>query len=100
MGASLWKQWLDHQSVDFRASIQETGANVATIFSSQSKEKRDRYQNVVHSLRDRKISRKSLNGKLTRPSEEREWLNKKLYEAQHEVEARNWEKRNSDTAFS
>ena len=37
---------------------------VATIFISQSKGKRDRDQNVVHSSRQ-KISRKSLNGKLT-----------------------------------
>ena len=43
LGASLWKQWRDHESVDSRAGIQETGANldgesvVPTIFSSQSK---------------------------------------------------------------
>ena len=56
-GASLWKQW--PESVDSRASIQETGANVdresvvPTIFSSQSKGRRDRDQNVMHSLRER-----------------------------------------------
>ena len=78
-GVGVWKQW--PESVDSRASIQATGVNVdgesvvATIFSSQSKGKRDRDQNVVHSSRQ-KISRKSLNGKLTQPSEEREWLSK------------------------
>ena len=59
LGDSLWKQWRDHESVDSGAGIQETGANVdrqsvvPTIFSSQSKGKRDRDQNVVHSLRER-----------------------------------------------
>ena len=77
--ASRWKQC--PESVDSRASIQETGANVnresvvPTIFSSQSKGKRDRDQQVAHSLRQ-KFSNISLNVKLTRPSEEREWLSK------------------------
>ena len=54
--ASLWKQ--RPESVDRRASIQATGANldresvVSTLFRSQSKGKRDRDQNVVHSLKD------------------------------------------------
>ena len=58
--ASLWKQWRDHESVDSRIGIQETGANldresvVPTLFSSQSKGKRDRDQNAVDSLRVRK----------------------------------------------
>ena len=48
----------DYASVDSRASIQATGANldresvVSTIISSQSKGKGDRDQNVVHSLRE------------------------------------------------
>ena len=56
--ASLWKQWRDHESVDSRLGNQETGANVdkesvvPTIFSSHSKGKGHRDQNVVHSLRD------------------------------------------------
>ena len=64
--------------VSGRSGLQETGAisdreSVATtIFSSQSKAKRDRDTYVVDSLKDRqKIFKKSLNGKLTRPSEER-----------------------------
>ena len=60
LGNSFWKQWRDHESVDSRNGIQETGANldresvVSAIFSSQSKGKRDRDQNVVHSLGDGK----------------------------------------------
>ena len=82
LGNCLWKQWRDYESVDSRKGILETGANVdresvvPTIFSSQSKGRRDRDQNVVHSLRVREVSKKPLNGKLTRPSEEREWLSK------------------------
>ena len=66
---------------DSRNAIQEIGkildreSVVSTIFSSQSKGKRDRDQNVVHSLKE-KISITSLNRKLTRPCEEREWLSK------------------------
>ena len=88
--------------VDSRASIQETGADVdresvvPTIFSSRSRGRRDRDQNYVHSLRQ-KFARKSLNGKLMRPSEERDG-SAKLYEAVAEVKARNWEERNSDIA--
>ena len=103
LGASIWKQKLE--LVDNRANIQEIGANVgnriccSNYFKFTVKMERDRDQNVVHSSRDRKMSRKSLNGKLTRPSEEREWLSRNRFEAGAEVEASNWEKRNSDIAF-
>ena len=66
----------DH--VSSRPGLQEIGAvpdreSVATaIFGSQSKGKRDRDTNVVHSLKDREILQKSLNGKSTRPSEEKQ----------------------------
>ena len=79
--SSLWKQMVGH--VSGRPGLQETGAisdreSVATtIFISLSRGKRGRDTNVLHSLKDREISTKSLNGKLTRPSEEREWLSKK-----------------------
>ena len=65
------------------------------------KRKRDRDQNVLPSSKDSENlqKEKSLNGKLTRPSEEREWLSKKLHEAEAEVEATNWAERNSDIAF-
>ena len=68
LGNSLWKQMADYESVDSRNGMQEIGANldrepvVKTLFSSQSKWKRDRDF----------LSTKSLNGKLTRPSEERD----------------------------
>ena len=45
-----------------------------------------------------KISKRSLNGKLTWPSEERV-AQQKLYEAEAEVEAKNWAKRNFGIAF-
>ena len=47
LGNSLWEQCRDHESVDSRNGIQETGANwdresvVSTVFSSQSKRKRE-----------------------------------------------------------
>ena len=103
--AGLWKQWRDHVSVDSLTGIQETGANldidsvVSTIFSSKSKGKRDRDQNVVHSLRDRKISKKILERKVDSAVRGERMAEQKLCEAEAEVEARNWEKRNSDIAF-
>ena len=106
LGNSLWKQWRDHESVDSRNGIQETGANVdresvvSTVFSSQSKGKRDRDQNVVHSSRDTENLHKILERKVDLAVRgERMAQQKKLYEAEAEVEARNWEKRNSDIAF-
>ena len=51
VGSSLWKQWRDHESVDSRNGIQETGAKV-------------------------NISTNSLNGKLILASQDREWLSK------------------------
>ena len=79
-GNCLWKQMADYESVDSRSGIRETGANldresvVSTFFSSQSEGKRDRDQNVVHSSRDRKSPQNPWTEKLTRSSEEREWL--------------------------
>ena len=95
-GASLWKQ--RPKSVESRASIQAIGVNVdresviPTIFSSQSKGKRDRDEHVVHSLKDREnLQNSAVRGE--------RMAQQKLYEAEAEVEARNWEKRNSDIAF-
>ena len=81
---------------------QETGAvldreSVATmIFSSQSKGKRDRDTNVVLSLKDRnipKILERTVDDSVVRGEI---MTQQKLYEAEAEVEARIWEKRNSD----
>ena len=60
-----------------RTSIKETCADmdhetvVSSLFVSVSKVKRDRDQNVVHTLRET-----SLNGKLNWPCEEKNWLSK------------------------
>ena len=74
LGASPWKQ--RPELIDSRASILATGADVvresvvSTFFSSQSKGKRSRSKRCAFVERQRK-SPTSLNGKLTRPSEER-----------------------------
>ena len=68
--------------VSGRPGLQETGAEMdresvaTTLFQFTVDRKGDRDTNVAHSLRDRKISKRSLNGKLTWPSEEREKLSK------------------------
>ena len=68
---SLWKQMADWESVDSRDGIQEIGPNldresiVSTLFRSpKKKRKRDRDQNVVHSLRDRENLHKILERKV------------------------------------
>ena len=89
--------------VSGRTGFQETGAvldreSVATmIFSSQSKGKRDRDTNVVLSLKDRNIP-KILERTVDSVVRGEIMTQQKLYEAEAEVEARNWEKRNSDFA--
>ena len=61
--------------------------------------KRDRDTNVVHSLKDRK-KQKILERKADLAVPRRGGVaQQKKYEAEAEVEARNWEKRNSDIAF-
>ena len=64
-------------------------AVVSSLFDSVSRAKRDRDQNVVQTL----ILHKILERKV-----EREWLSRDCI-SEAEVEARNWEKRNSDIAF-
>ena len=94
---SLWKQMADH--VSGRPVLQETGAvsdreSVATtIFSSQSKGKRDRDTNVAHSLKDRKNLQKILERKVDSAVRGEMMAHRKLYEAEAEAEARNWEKK-------
>ena len=91
--------------VSGRPGLQETGAVseresvVSTIFSSQSKEKRDRDQNVVHSFRDRENLHKILERKVDSAVRGERMAQQKLCEAEAEVEARNWEKKKSDFAF-
>ena len=77
--SSLWKQGACH--VSGRSGLQETGAELdresvaATLFQFTfgRKGKEIETQTVVHSLKDREKSpKRSLDGKLTWPSEERE----------------------------
>ena len=102
-GVNLWRQ--RPELVDSRVSIQATGANVeretvvSTIFSSQSKGKRDRDRNAVHSLKDRENLQKILEREVDSAFRGERMAQQKLYEAEAGVEARNWEKRNSDIAL-
>ena len=105
LGKFLWKQLADYDCVDRRESIMETCADldretvVSILFRPESKAKRDRDQNVVQSLRDRE----NLHKILERPPElavrGEKMAQQKLFEAEAEVEARNWEKRNADMAL-
>ena len=94
----------DYESVDSRNGIQETGAHldresvVSTLFRSESKGKRDEDQNVVHSLRDREYLHKILERKAEMAVRGERMAQQRLYDAEAEVEAINWEKRNSDVA--
>ena len=101
--SSLWKWGACH--VSSRSGLQKTGAELdrpfvaATIFSSRSKGKRDRDTNAVHSLKDRDNLRKILERKVDSAVRCELLSQQKVYEAESEVEAKNWEKRNSDIVF-
>ena len=102
--SSLWKQGACH--VSSRSGLQETGAELdresvgATIFSSQSKgKKRDRDTNVVHSLKDKENLQKIFERKVDLAVQGERAAQQKKFEAEAKVDARNWEKRNSDIAF-
>ena len=69
--------WIERESV------------VSTFFSSQSKRKRDRDQNVEHSLRDRENLQKTLERKVDSAVRGERMAQQKLYEAEAEVETRN-----------
>ena len=101
-GASLWKQ--RPESVDCRASIQATGADVdresvgPPFFKGHSQKGREiRDTNVVHSLKDRENPQRILERKVDLAVRGEIMAQRKMYEA--EVEARNWEKRSSDFSF-
>ena len=60
LGASLWKQWRDHELVDSRSGIQETGANLDREccsnnfqFTVKGEDELEITNNVVHSFRER-----------------------------------------------
>ena len=88
-----------------RSGLQESGAELdresvgATIFSSQSKGKRDRDTNVVHSLKDKENLQKIFERKVDLAFRGERAAQQKLFEGEAEVEARNWEKSNTDIAF-
>ena len=90
LGASLWKQWRDHESVGSHAGIQETGANVdrESVVPNIFRE-RDRGQNVVQSFRDRENLQKILERTVDSAVRGERMAQQKLYEAEAEVEARN-----------
>ena len=77
-----------------RPCLQETGpisdrkSVATTIFGSQSKGKRDRDTNVVHSLKDRENLQKIFEGKVDSAVRGEMMAQRKLYEAEAEVEAR------------
>ena len=105
LGASLWKQWRDHELVDSRSGIQETGANLDREccsnnfqFTVQGEDEIEITNNVVHSFRERD-NLQSMNGKLIRPSEERECAQHKLYEGEQTLRRAIGERRNSDSAL-
>ena len=101
----LWKQLADDESVDSRNSIGETGADldrdtsVSTLLRTESRGKRDRDQNVVQSLRDREHLHQILERKAESAVRGEGMAQQKWYEAEAEVEAGYWEKRNSDRAL-
>ena len=103
LGASPWKQ--RSELVDSRARIQATGADVgresvvSTIFSTQSKGKRDRDQNFVHPLRDRENLQKSLERKVDSAVRGERMAQQKLYEAEADVEPRNCKKKKVDISL-
>ena len=88
-----------------RPSHQETEVeldreSVATaLFSSRSRGRRDRELNLVHALRDRENLQKILERKVDSAVQGEKEAQQILYQAEAEIEAKNWEKRNQNYAF-
>ena len=105
LGASLTKVLADRDSVVGRTGIKETCADmdretvVSSLFESVSKEKRDRYLNVVQTLRDRQNIHKILERKVELAVRGEKLARQRSHEAEADVEAKYWEKRNSDIAL-
>ena len=78
---------------------QDKESVIPTLLRSESKGKRDRDQNFVHSLRDRENLHKILERKAAMAVRGERMAQQRLHEAAAEVEARSWEKRKSDIAF-
>ena len=79
LGTSLTKVSADNDSVACRTSIKETCA------------KRDRDQDVVQTFRDRQILHEILERKADLAVRGEKLAQRKIFEAEAEVEARNWE---------
>ena len=72
---------------------------VASIEESVSREKRDRYLNVAQTLKDRQHLQNFLEQKAELAVRGDNAAQKRLSEAEADMEIRNWEKRNSDIAL-
>ena len=105
LGTSSWNQLADYESVDSRNGIRETCANmdsetvVSSLYGSVSKEKRDRDQNVVRTLKDRQNLHKILELKVQLAGRGEQLTQQRLYEVEADVEVKNWEKRNSEISL-
>ena len=97
--ASHRKLSAEYDSVASRTSIKETCANmdretvVSSLFESVSKEKRDRDQNVVQTLKDMQNPHKILERKGEK------WLREDFSKLRQKLEVEHWGKRHSDIAL-
>ena len=91
--------------VSSRLSHRETEAELdresvaTTPFCSQPRRKRDRELNFVHALRDRDNLEKKLERKVDLAIQGEKEAQQKLYHAEAEIKAKNWEKRNRNHSF-
>ena len=94
----LKKLSVDYDCVASRTCIKETCAdmNRETV---ALKEKRDRDQNVVQTLKDMQNLHKILERKAALPVRGERLAQQKLYEAEAFVEVKHWEERNSGVAL-
>ena len=91
--------------VSGQEGIREIGATldresvVSTLSGSESRANRDRDQHDVRPLRETEKLHRILERKVDSAVQGEEIAQRKFYESEAEVEARNCEKRNSDMAF-
>ena len=65
---------------------------VSSLFESVSKAKRDRDQNVVQTLKDKRNLHKILERKAELAVRGEEWLSKRFFEAEADVQVKLWGK--------
>ena len=91
--------------VSSRSGNREAGTKLdrepvaTTLFRSQARGNRDRELKVVHALRDRDNLQKIIERKVDLAMQGEKEAQQKLYQAEAEIEAQNWEKRNRDYSF-